>query len=332
MSALASTNMTEESPKLFPYVVADIGGTNSRLALYDPNTKELRSLRTYINRDYAQFEDIIAAWLSTLAEPRPTVCCLAVAAPPFDDRVTMLNIDWSFSLADLVARFEFDQLRCINDFEANAYALPYLSEPELALIHKGDVSNGSKLATVGPGTGLGGATLYWTGGTACANASEPGHMGLAPATDLELDIFRHLLPQNGEVYAEFLVSGPGLQRLYQALGSIRGHETPTLSPEQISAKAQRRECELCVLTLHTFCGLLGSICGDFVLANGAYGGLYLAGGFLPEMIDFLQASSFVNRFQEKGKMRGHLREVPIYVITSQKTGLLGAAHVPFAPT
>jgi glucokinase len=310
-------------------LVGDIGGTNSRLALYDPNTNELRSLRTYINRDYAQFEDIVVSWLDTLTEPQPTNCCLAVAAPPFDDRVTMLNIDWSFSLRDLVKRCGFSQLRCINDFEANAYALPHLAEHELILIHKGTGSESDKLATVGPGTGLGGATLYWKDGTACANASEPGHMGLAPATDLELELFRHLLPKSGEVYAEFLVSGPGLQRLYQALGTIRGLDAPPLSPKEISDKAQRQSCELCSLTLDTFCGLLGSICGDFVLANGAYGGLYLAGGILPKMTNFLQASSFVARFQNKGKMQSHLREVPLYVITSEKTGLLGAANAPF---
>jgi len=311
-------------------LVADIGGTNTRLALYDPSRNELRSMRTYLNRDYTEFEDIILSWLDNLAEPHPTLCCLAVAAPPFDDRVTMLNINWSFSLRDVAARCGFEQLQCINDFEANAYALPHLAKSALKVIYQGTVSGGGKLATVGPGTGLGGATLHWAGGAARANASEPGYMSLSPATDLELQLFRHLLPQ-GEVYAELLVSGPGLQRLYQALGTIQGQETLPLSPEEISARAQRGECPLCRLTLDTFCALLGSICGDFVLANGAYGGLYLAGGFLYGMVDFLQASSFVERFQAKGKMQMHLSEVPLYVIVSEKTGLIGAAHAPFSP-
>lgn len=309
-------------------LVADIGGTNSRLALYDPVTDEFRSLRTYINREYAQFEDIVLAWLDALTEPRPTECCLAVAAPPFDDRVTMFNIDWSFSLQALAQRFDFAQLRCINDFEANAFALPYLSERDLTVLRAGHTEQGSKLATVGPGTGLGGATLSWVEGTPVASDSEPGHMGLTPASQLELDLFRYLLPHSGEVYAELLVSGPGLQRLYQALGSITGHDVLPLSPEEISSRAQQQECEHCVLTLNTFCALLGSICGDYVLANGAYGGLYLAGGFLQEMIGFLHKSTFVERFQEKGKMRDHLDQVPLFVITSATTGLLGAAHAP----
>jgi glucokinase len=309
-------------------LVADIGGTNSRLALYDPATNELRSLGTFINREYAHFEDIVATWLGALTESPPADCCLAVAAPPFGDRVTMLNIDWSFSLRELAARFGFARLRGINDFEGNAYALPHLSARDLAILHAGTVTAGGKLAVVGPGTGLGGATLSWVDGSPIANASEPGHMGLAPASELELELFHYLLPRHGDVYAELLVSGPGLQHLYHALGAIKGHATLPLSPAEISTKAVTHECELCALTLNTFCALLGSICGDFMLANGAYGGLYLAGGFLPGMLDFLQQSTFVQRFQEKGKMRAHLAQVPLHVITSATTGLTGAAHAP----
>lgn len=309
-------------------LVADIGGTNSRLALYDPVTDELRSLRTFINREHASFEDIVLEWLGTLTEAQPLDCCLAVAAPPFGDRVQMLNIDWSFSLRELATRFGFVRMRGVNDFEANAYALPHLGARDLAVLHAGHATAGGKLAVVGPGTGLGGATLGWMNGSPIANASEPGHMGLAPASDLELELFHYLLPRHGNVYAELLVSGPGLQQLYQALGAIRGRATLPLSPAEISAKAQAQECEVCTLTLNTFCAMLGSVCGDYVLANGAYGGLYLAGGFLPEMFDFLQQSTFVQRFQEKGKMRAHLAQVPLYVITSGTTGLTGAAHAP----
>jgi glucokinase len=240
----------------------------------------------------------------------------------------MLNIDWSFSRRELATRFGFSRLRCINDFEGNAYALPHLSEHDLATLHPGKVTEGARLATVGPGTGLGGSTLSLAGGVPVACASEPGHMGLAAATELELELFSYLQPRYGEIYAELLVSGPGLQRLYESLAATQGRDIRSLSPEEISANALAGQCGLCVLTLNTFCALLGSICGDFVLANGAYGGLYLAGGFVPRMLGFLQASPFVRRFQEKGKMREHLARVPLYVITCETTGLLGAAHTP----
>lgn len=309
-------------------LVADVGGTNSRLALFDPLANELRALHSYLNRDYKQFQDIIAAWLGTLDETPPTDACLAIAAPPFGDRVTMLNIGWSFSQRELLERFGFSRLRCINDFVGNAYALPHLSTTDLTTMHPGITKPGDKLATVGPGTGLGGATLSIVEGIPIACASEPGHMGLAAATALELELFRYLQPQYGEIYAELLVSGPGLQRLYTALAAIQGQDAPALSPEGISARAVAGDCALSTLTLNTFCALLGSISGDFVLANGAYGGLYLTGGFVPGMIEFLLHSPLVRRFQEKGKMREHLERVPLYVINCSTTGLLGAAHAP----
>jgi len=309
-------------------LVADIGGTNSRLALFDAAAQELRSVRSYINRDHRRFEDVVGAWLQALAEPAPATCCLAVAAPPFGDRVTMLNMDWSFSLGEMAAQFGFARLRGINDFEANAYALPHLGSRDLITLHAGDAGKGATLATVGPGTGLGGATLRWAAGQPMACASEPGHMGLAPATALELELFRCLQPTFGEVYAELLVSGPGLVRLYQALAAVRGESPLPLSPQDISVRARAGQCDLCTQTLDTFCALLGSVCGDFVLGNGAYGGLYLAGGFLPGMVDFLAASPFKERFRHKGKMAPHLSRVPLHVITCETLGLLGAAHAP----
>jgi glucokinase len=83
-----------------------------------------------------------------------------------------------------------------------------------------------------------------------------------------------------------------------------------------------------VLALNTFCALLGSVCGDFLLANGSYGGLYLAGGFIPQMTEFLTQSSFHQRLVTKGAMHDMLVAVPVYVITSGQPGLIGAAHAP----
>lgn len=308
-------------------LVADIGGTNTRLALYDPACNELRALRRYLNRDYTHLEDIIEDWLKNLTEPGPADGCLAIAAPPpLDGKVSMFNIDWQFCAADLIDHFGFSQLRCINDFEGNAYALPHLPPEDLVTLHKGETTPGSRLATVGPGTGLGGSTLDTSGPTPIANACEPGHMGLSPVTETELALFQYLLARHGEVYAELLLCGAGLQCLHQALGAVRGVDVPELAPEDITTRGLAEECDLCHETLEIFCALLGSVCGDFVLANGAYGGLYVAGGIAPQMVAFLRDSAFTQRFQEKGRMGEHLQRVPLHIITGQTTGLLGAAH------
>lgn len=308
-----------------PRLVGDIGGTHSRLALFDPSRGELRAVRSFTNREHGGLDGILNTWLQDLDGPSPRICCLAVAAPPFTDRVSMLNIDWSFSIQGLADRFGFERVRCINDFEGNAYALPHLGEDDLVLLRRGE-SSGRKLATVGPGTGLGGATLDYCGDTPVACASEPGHMGIAPANALELELFGVLLARHGQVYAELVLSGPGLQHLYQALAEVRGEAAPPLSPPEISRAALSGESSLCRQTLETFCGLLGSACGDYVLATGSYGGLYLAGGIAPGILPLLRLGAFADRFTAKGNMAQQLGRVPLYAVNSRNMGLIGAAH------
>lgn len=309
-------------------MVADVGGTNTRIALFDPRTQQFNALATYQNRDFNRFEDVIERWLQGLDGPAPAYGCIAIAAPPGADRIAMVNIDWSFSCRDLAAQFDFQRLGWINDFEGNAHALPHLGEADREALYLGRDGSAGKLATVGPGTGLGGATLEWAGGQPHACPCEPGHMSLSPATRLELELFSHLLQQQGDIYAELLVSGPGLKRLYHALGEVNGQTTEELKPAEVSSRALAGDDALCQQALETFCALLGSICGDFVLATGAYGGLYLAGGIVPRMIPFLQASSFHQRFRDKGAMQEHLQAVPVYAITTPQPGLIGAAHAP----
>ncbi len=309
-------------------LVGDIGGTNSRLGLFNASKNQLSAVQSYTNSDFGELADVITAWLDTLNGPPPNTACLAVAAPPFEDVVSMLNIDWSFSCNQLARDFGFSTLRCVNDFQGTAYALPHLQPVDVHTLRTSTSPPAKKLATVGPGTGLGGATLDYCRGSPVACASEPGHMGLAPATLLELELFRALFPQHGEIHAELLVSGPGLGRLYRGLASVLGETPPERTPGEISTLAMTGECEHCTRALELFCGLLGSVCGDYVLATGSYGGLYLAGGIVPRMLSFIEKSSFRARFDAKGDMHAWLGRVPLHAITHPAAGLLGAAHAP----
>ena len=309
-------------------LVADVGGTNTRLALFDTQSQEFSDLRVYRNSEYSGLEEIMESWLQDLTTRAPDACCIAVAAPPSDDLVRMSNINWAFSCRDLADRFGFDRVNWLNDFQANAYSLPYLQDADRTVLHQGKARAGGKLAVMGPGTGLGGATLEQVKGQRIATTCEPGHMGLAPGTTEELKLFAQLLPRYGELHAERLVSGPGLLLLYQSLAESSGQAALARTPDQISRAALRDQDHLSREALGMFCALLGSACGDFVLANGAYGGLYLAGGILPAMLDFLRQSTFHQRFCNKGAMHHHLQEVPVYAVTASQPGLLGAAHAP----
>ncbi|GAB5453183.1 MAG: glucokinase [Halioglobus sp.] len=314
-------------------MVGDIGGTNTRLALYDAPSGELTQVRAYLNSDFSKLEEVVARWLkeaeSTNGKPVAVhACCLAIAAPPMGDQVNMLNVDWSFSKRAFAREFGFEQLGCINDFEGNAYALPHLQANELVSLRGDYQTQGKKCAVVGPGTGLGGATLDLTGTSVLASASEPGYAGLSPANDLEIELFRELFHRYDTVWAELLLSGPGLERLHSTLASVRGNSVEPLTAAQITEAALNGgDCHSRDV-LKVFCALLGSACGDYVLTTGSYGGLFLAGGIVPRISDFLAKSEFLQRFSSKGKMKSVLSEVPVHLITCPTLGLLGAAHAP----
>ena len=116
--------------------------------------------------------------------------------------------------------------------------------------------------------------------------------------------------------------------IYQALAKVRREPTDELTPADVLDLGVMNKSVLGKDALSMFCALLGSLCGDYVLATGSYGGLYLAGGILPRMVPFLEASDFRQRFDNKGEMASHLVKVPLYAITANTTGLVGAAHAP----
>jgi glucokinase len=309
-------------------LVGDIGGTNTRLALFDEPTHSLHHIQSYTNREFDSLESVIERWIADLPEEAPANCCLAVASPPFDDVITMINMDWSFSISGLAQKFGFANIRCINDFEGNAFALPHLAADDRVVLRSASKPASHKLAVVGPGTGLGGATLDYYAGTPIANASEPGHISLGPGTQEELAVFELLLSEHSDIYAELLLCGPGLPRIYQSLARVRGEPTEDIAPPQVLELGVNNKSSLAKDALSMFCALLGSLCGDYVLATGSYGGLYLAGGILPRMVPFLEASGFCQRFDNKGEMGPHMAQVPLYAITTGSTGLIGAAHAP----
>jgi len=312
-------------------LVADIGGTNTRIALFDDAMGEFRALREYLNRDFNNLDHAIASWLDTLDEAAPESACIAAAAYQSGDFLRMVNCPWAFSCSDLALRFGWQAAGWLNDFEANAHALPYLDAQQHSVLHAGVPGASGKLAVVGPGTGFGGATLVRVGEQFAACAAEPGHMGLSPANEVELAVFQHLLREQRDIFVEFLVSGPGLVRLYGALAELGGTHPAPLQPQEVAERALRGSDPLCAQALELFCALYGSACGDFILANGAWQGLFLAGGISGKILEFLKNSSFLSRLQEKGAMTEHLSAVPVSLITASQPGLIGAAHAPLQP-
>ena len=179
------------------------------------------------------------------------------------------------------------------------------------------------MAVLGPGSGLGVACLIDRSERRVVIASEGGHTTLAPTCEQEERIVNHLRKRFGHVSAERAISGSGLENIYQAVAALEGLEIPPLSATEITKNALGGECQFAIRSLYAFCAFLGSFAGNVALTFGARGGVYIAGGISPRILDFLIQSEFRNRFEAKGRFRSYLEAIPSYVITHPAAALIG---------
>jgi glucokinase len=313
-------------------LVADVGGTNVRFALVDldaPGPLAVHSAQHFATRDYAGMAEAANTYLKQHA---PSVAlksaCFAVAGPVSDGKISFTNSDWAFSEKELGKKLGGTRVRLINDFEATAYAIPHLGKSDVTPIGP-DVSGADgpqkTFCVLGPGTGLGMAGLVRDGARDVALVTEGGHAGFAPGNALEVAVLEFLRKRYDHVSRERLLSGAGLRNLYDAMCEIDGVDNIDPKPEDVTAEAMRNAQSFCARVFGAFCAILGSAAGDAALTMGARGGVYLAGGILPDAVDFLQKSAFRARFTAKGRFHDYLAAIPTFLIVHPYAALLGAA-------
>lgn len=303
-------------------LLGDLGATNVRFALLAPDggVNRFENLR---NLDYETVVEAIDAYLAQVPkEEHPTEAAFAVAAPVTGDKITMLNSPWSFSMEAVRQRYGWSKLHLVNDFVANALAVPLLKEDDVVQIGEGNAAEGEAIAVLGPGTGLGVAGLIRCGGAWTPVAGEGGHATLAPMDSREAAIIDILRRQYAHVSAERVLSGPGLTNLYDALCELAGKPAAPLTPERITdlypgCDPQARE------TVMMFCGMLGTFAGSVALTFGARGGVYVMGGIVPKILGTFTQSSFRERFEFRGRYRAYLSEIPTFVVTRPNPAFLG---------
>ncbi|CAM2064973.1 glucokinase [Sulfidibacter corallicola] len=315
-------NQTGANP---PKLVGDIGGTNARFALSGSNGIEQTAILAC--RDFPTLTHALKHYLSRIEGPRPRAAALAVAGPVTGDQVALTNLNWTFSTEAVRDEVRLDLLVILNDFRALALALPHLEPNHLVSVGPTDSAarGDAPRLIVGPGTGLGVAALVPSTSGWVPVSGEGGHISFAPQNEREDRIlvwFRNQV--NGRVSIERLVSGPGLESLYRAMGDIEGTPREPLSAQAITEAALAGDPDAAAC-LNQFCAIFGSVAGDLALAFGALGGVYLGGGMIPRFLDFFAASPFRRRFEDKGRMSQLAAQIPTQVIAVETPALLGTA-------
>ncbi len=308
-------------------LVGDVGGTNARLALCEVETGAISQAKTFPTTDYDSLEAVIRTYL---AEQQQDIQhgCIAIACPITEDWVEMTNHDWAFSTSKMKASLAFETLEIINDFTAVSMAIPMLSPDDVLQFGGEPAVKDKPVAVYGAGTGLGVAHLVHVDRRWVSLPGEGGHVDFAANSDEEDMILEILRAELGHVSAERILSGGGLVNLYRAIVKSDDREPENLKPRDVSERALNGSCTDCRRALSMFCVCMGRFGGNLALNLGTFGGVYIAGGIVPRFLEFFKASGFRAAFEDKGRFRDYTSRIPVFMITHDQPGLLGAgAHL-----
>lgn len=311
-------------------LIGDIGGTNARFALADPTRPSYSEVRTLQCDDYESADVAIKHYLESVGAKSPRVICLAAAGPIIDKRVRFTNNHWEISADELAAEFSIESVQLLNDFEAIAYSVPFLSADDcvtIGLPEPGPLdAEHYMIGVTGPGTGLGAVGLRKYGDILFPIAGEAGHGGFAPETRVQMDILSALRERYDRVSSERLVSGPGLENIYWALTRIHGEKRAHLTAAEIFRATTDNTDPLAAEAVQMFFEVFGQVAGDLALTLGAEDGIFIAGGISKRYPDLLKNSGFRSGFENKGRHRSLMERIPTQLILHDQPGLLGAAY------
>jgi glucokinase len=308
-------------------LVGDVGGTNARFALLD-DFGHLQAARTLPTAGHADLAAAVRAYLEPLGAPPLREAAVAIANPIEGDWLQMTNSPWRFSIEATRQALGLRRLCMLNDFEALAMSVPGLAGEQLQAVGGGSVVEGAPKVLIGPGTGLGMASLVRApDGRWLAVAGEGGHASMAPGCEREADILRVLWREYGHVSAERVISGMGLENLYRAIAVLDGVPAQPFTAADVSRHALAGSNAQCAEALQRFCALLGGAAGNLALTLGARGGVYVGGGIVARLGGYFATSAFRAAFEAKGRYQDYLSRIPTLVIRAEEPALLGAARV-----
>ena len=304
------------------FVLADVGGTNVRFAVLAGS--EFRGIEHLSVVDFPQFNDALAAFLSRRTDLGPIRYALfGVAGVVEGGRCTLTNSAWTVDADEVRSRFGFANVHLVNDFEAVAWALPHFGSNELRKLGGGQPKIGAPMLALGPGTGLGVAAYVPRGQSGFVLRTEAGHTTLPSSSAREDAILGILRKRYGHVSAERVLSGHGLENLYQAIATLDTLNVPPRSAAEITKMGLSSGCAASSAAIDAFCAILGEVAGNLALAVGAQGGVFIAGGIALHLRDYLPQSQFRARFEAKGRMSSYVTPIPVFLILHADPAFVG---------
>ena len=318
-------------------LAGDVGGTKTNLALYDKRGSGLIPVRetSLQSRQFDSLEAAIQRFLEGGPRQAIDAACLGVAGPVVEGRCVATNLPWIIDEQVLSRAIPAAKVRLLNDLEAAGYGVLALPANELRTLQAGVPKRGS-MAVIAAGTGLGEAMIVREGERRVVIATEGGHTDFAPRGDLEEDLLRYLRKEFGRVSVERILAGPGFFNLYRFLRDTGwAKESPEVADKVrsgdpaavITSRAGSDGDPLCVKAVEMFVSIYGAEAGNLALKTLAVGGVVVAGGIAPRIIDWMTTGNFMTAFKDKGRLSPLMDGIPVQVALNPKAPLLGAAEV-----
>lgn len=320
-------------------LAGDIGGTNSRLAIFDADLREVHEAVTK-NAGQPGLAQIVRQFLDG-APPELVkqirTACFGVAGPVAGGKVALTNLAWQLDEILLAKDLGLERVALINDLVAHAEGIELLKPDQLVTINRGEMIRGGNRAIIAAGTGLGEAGLFYSTelGGFRAFASEGGHCDFAPRSDREIALLKFLEEKNICATWETVLSGPGLKNIYDflispgQLGMTAALQSADVRPSDITAAAMAGTNRACVEAMNMFVNFYAAEAGNLALKLLSVGGMYLGGGIATHIVERLKSPDFMQTFTSKGpdKLRPMLQRIPVHIVNFELNGLFGAANV-----
>ncbi|WP_421704027.1 glucokinase [Aliiroseovarius sp.] len=305
-------------------LLADIGGTNTRVALARGAELLPDTIRRFRNADHDSLDSVLGAYLQSEGRPDCAGACVAVAGPVRDGEARLTNLDWTISKTSLARAARAEVVAVLNDLQAQGYALGYLPDEAVIPIHTGTPAPGARMLVVGIGTGFNCAPVHTGTDTRHVPPAEAGHVSLPIRTAEERDLADYLDRSYGFASVEEVLSGRGLGQLQSWLAKRQGDPRDMDSAAVLAGAEAGDAHALEVLTM--FVRLLGRVTGDLALMHLPYGGIFLVGGMSNAVAPWLPRLGFAETLADKGRFSNLSNSFPVSVVSDDCAALIGCAH------
>jgi glucokinase len=311
-------------PKNKYALVADIGGTNTRVALVDGTTIVDGTIRRYVNAEYPSLETVLRQYLADEGDVDPIASCVAVAGPVQDGCATMTNLDWAMDTQTLAEATKSETVAILNDLQAQGYAIGHINDENLDVVLKGSSARpeASKLV-IGVGTGFNAAPVIESAGGRVVPASESGHATLPTVTADDSALGNFVSEVHGFPAIEDVLSGRGIENVYRFVSTRDGE------PSQLKAQDIMTACaagdKMALETVSICVRFLGSVCGNLALTLLPTGGIYLVGGVSRALAPFFETEDFAKAFCDKGRFSEFMEKFPVSIVSDDYAALTGCA-------